>query len=534
MIRATPFDLEFIATRLSNNRIQLIVDKSQLQYKHLTTFLGATPPEKVNIKIFPSTEEKGLATRNSQPSTLYFNQNKIHWVSNDYFQGEEGLMLNKWIIRQVLGKPKVTAMENGLAGVFAPNQFPLGYQHYVKKLAQSDNLPLLSELLNNKMFQKESPFLMNMVANSFVDFLIQKWTKNSFLKRYANWTPNKATLDQLGQEWKVFILKNYVEKPIKTTSPEVHFHGFNFAHEGYDIYNGYGSKLAKESLDTLSTLGINSIAIVPYTYMRDRTKPSFLPIMDHAGSETDESIIATHLQAKDKHLHTLLKPQIWVNNSWPGDIKMESENDWNSFFDYYYRWIRHYALIAEIYQMDLLCLGVELSEATKEHPEKWKTLLHKIRGIYSGKITYAANWGHEFEELAFATELDYIGINCYYPLSKKKQPNKAELTKGFKRIAQKIKQNSIKTGKPILFTEIGFRSIQAPWIQPHEAHKGQPISQKDQALCYEIALKELEKQPWCVGIFWWKWPSYLNHRNVGNSGFTPNRKQAARIFKQFH
>ena len=529
-----PFDFQFLATQLSNEQIQSIIDHTQEQYKKLTDFLGAKPQQKAIIKIFPSTEEKGLATRNAQPSTLVFNHNQIQLVCNDYFHGENEQATNRWIIRQILGKPKSLALEKGLAGIFTPNSLPQGYQHYAKKLAQSDNLPPLAELFDSNTFQKESPILMNIAAASFVDFLLQKWHKTTFLEHYTNWNPSKEELKQLDLDWKKFIQDSYSLKIITTNTPEVNFHGFNFAHEGYDVYNGYGSKLAKESLDTLASLGINAIAIVPYTFMRDRTKPSFLPLVDRAGSETDESVIATHFQAKELQLYTLLKPQIWVHNSWPGDIKMKSEKDWDLFFDYYYRWIRHYALMAEIYQMDILCLGVELSEATNTHPQKWEILIQKIRGIYSGKITYAANWGNEFEDLAFADKLDYIGINCYYPLSKKVKSHEKDLTNGFRKIAQKIKQKSIQTGKPVLFTEIGFRSIQAPWVQPHEDHKGQQLSQQDQALCYKIVLKELEKQPWCSGIFWWKWPSYLHHRNANNSGFTPNQKLATKIFKQFH
>ncbi len=530
----TSFEFQFLSTQLSSLRIQSIIDQTQQQYKKLGDFLGAIPHQKMTFKIFPSTEEKGLSTRNTQPASLYFEQNQIHLVSNDYFQGEHEPVMNQWMIRHSLGEPKMLAMEKGLAGVFAPNWLPLGYRHYAKKLAQSDNLPPLSELLNEEFLLKESPFLMNIATASFVDFLLHKWTKNKFLQRYTAWSPTIEQINCLHREWVNFILENYTENPSKVPSATAPFHGFNFAHEGYDIYNGYGSKLAKESIDSLSTLGVNALAIVPYSFMRDRTKPSFLPLMDRAGSETDESVIATHLQAKEKNLYTLLKPQIWVHDSWPGDIKMKSEKDWNLFFDYYYRWIRHYALIAEIYEMDILCLGVELSEATQTHPQKWKELIQKIRGIYSGKITYAANWGNEFEDLSFADQLDYIGINCYYPLSKNKHPDKDDLVHGFKKIAQKIKQKSIQTGKPILFTEIGFRSIQAPWIQPHERHNGQKITQKDQALCYQIVLKELEGQNWCAGIFWWKWPSYLNHRKPNNSGFTPNRKLAAKVFKRFH
>ena len=533
-ILSSPFEFQFIATTLSRNQIQRLINTSRQQYRTLTDFIGQTPHQKVIYQIFPSTEEKGLSTRDTRPSSVQFEQNKIQIVSNDYFKGADELAQNEWTIRSVLGSPKMLCLQKGLAGLFAPNWLPGGYTHLAKKIAQSDNLPELSEIIDQELFQKESPILMNICATSLVDFLIKKWGKKTFLLRYSNWQPSKNEIKNLDAEWKKFILNNYSASKVEFTSFETPIHGFNFAHEGYRIYNGYGSKLAKASLDTLSSIGINAIAIVPYSYMRDQYRPTFLPLMDRAGSETDESVIVTHLQAKEKQLTTLLKPQIWVHKSWPGAIEMKSEKDWDLFFDYYYRWIRHYAILAEVYQIDLFCIGVELSKATITHPEKWAQLITKIRGIYSGQLTYAANWGEEFEQLAFANQLDLIGINCYYPISPKKRPGKEELKKGFKKIAKKINQKATQVGKPILFTEIGFRSIDAPWIQPHEEHQGQNISEEDQALCYQIVLEELEGKSWCTGIFWWKWPSYLDYMGKENSGFSPNRKLAEKVFKQFH
>jgi hypothetical protein len=40
----------------------------------------------------------------------------------------------------------------------------------------------------------------------------------------------------------------------------------------------------------------------------------------------------------------------------------------------------------------------------------------EIRKIYTGKLTYAANWD-DFDKVPFWKELDYIGIDAYFPLS---------------------------------------------------------------------------------------------------------------------
>ena len=187
---------------------------------------------------------------------------------------------------------------------------------------------------------------------------------------------------------------------------------------------------------------------------------------------------------------SLLKPQIFAGDSWPGDVEMLNEKDWEAFFQYYHKWIRHYALLAEIHEMDALCVGVEFAKATLSREKDWRTLFSSLRGLYQGKMTYAANWGPEFEKVGFWDELDFIGLNCYYPLSKNDAPTKAELKANFDSVKTKITKVYSKFTKPIVFTEIGFRSINAPWKTPH-AEGDDSFNPLHQQLCYETQLLKL-------------------------------------------
>jgi len=67
---------------------------------------------------------------------------------------------------------------------------------------------------------------------------------------------------------------------------------------------------------------------------------------------------------------------------------MDSPEKWNTFFRYYTNWITHYALLAEIHQFDILCVGVEMTETALQKPDEWRKLIRKIRTIYHGPITY--------------------------------------------------------------------------------------------------------------------------------------------------
>jgi len=267
--------------------------------------------------------------------------------------------------------------------------------------------------------------------------------------------------------------------------------------------------------------------------MRDPKKPRHLLVDHRDGGENDESVLFAHFEAQQLGMHTMLKPQIWLRGSWPGDIQMSSEEDWAAFFDSYYRWMRHYALLAEINGFDSFCIGVEFAKATLAKEKEWRELIKQIRGIYSGPLTYAANWGTEFEQLKFWDALDFIGLNCYYPLSKQEQPTKRDLKNGFENVVRKIEKVTNKFNKPLVFTEIGFRSVDGTWKNPHEDDKGRSFNEESQALAYEVVFEGLRNKDWYKGIFWWKWPSYLDYRGPYNTGFAPTNKKTEEVVEKW-
>jgi hypothetical protein len=240
--------------------------------------------------------------------------------------------------------------------------------------------------------------------------------------------------------------------------------GFCHAHEGYQIYNGYISNRSDIALGKLARMGANAVSISPYSYMRNATDAAPFPFARQAGSENDESIIHAVLAAKKSGLAVLLKPHVWIRGGWPGQVQMSSPGEWDRFFGYYWAWIRHYAVLAEMYDVEIFCVGVEFSGATVGHEKEWIQIFQRVRGVFSGALTYAANWGGEIESVSFWGELDYIGVNFFYPLGGLNTPTDAQLLEGAN-----------------------------------------------------------------AGVYWWKWPTYLEYGGPRHSGFTPNGKAAEKI-----
>jgi len=520
---------------LSDGELKKIGQKLEAKITSIKEFVGKQSDlPKISYHIYPSAEEKALHQSNSAQAHVNFKENACYTIINDQYEKNFIEKENLLILRSLLGKPKASILELGMGIKFTDQWQREGYHYWAARLVDSGYKMSLTELFNQEAHDRESTLLRESMSGVLVDFLLNLVGKEQFLERYNSWSPTTEDIEGLNPMWREFLSElptRYPQKKrnFKQTS---YLQGFNFAHEGYRIFNGYLSNLASQAIHKQSELGANAIAIVPYSYMRDPQSPNPLPIPNRPGQENDQGVIHSAYVANQQGMATMLKPQIWFRGSWPGDVKMKSEEDWDSFFKYYNDWIIHYALLAEIHEIDMLSVGVEFVKATLSHEDEWRQIIRNVRKVYQGQLTYSANWGDEFEKVGFWDELDFIGLNCYYPLSKQDNPSKRELTKNFEGVKSKIKKVYRSHQKPIVFTEIGFRSIEAPWKNPH-AEGDDSFNASHQDLCYQVIFEGIQDQEWCGGILWWKFPSYLDYQGAENNSFTPNMKQAEASVKDW-
>ncbi|MEL6391649.1 MAG: glycoside hydrolase TIM-barrel-like domain-containing protein, partial [Bacteroidota bacterium] len=312
--------------------------------------------------------------------------------------------------------------------------------------------------------------------------------------------------------------------------------GMTFAHEGYRVYNGYGGSTVDPSLDSLSKLRVNSLAIVPYSFMRDPRDLGTIPVADFPGGENDAATLASAKAAHRRGWSVMLKPQIWLGGgSWPGDIIQDSEAGWQKFFNNYREWILHYAILADFHGIETFCLGTEMRHTTLQRPEDWKTLIAQARQLFGGTLTYAANWGEEAEQMSFWSEFDVIGVNAYYPLSDTDEPSDEELQSGVHRWLERIEAIAEAADRPFWLTEIGYRSVSGTWKNPHAEPRGRAADEKAQMRAFSALCTVLEERGSVSGMYIWKWPSHLSYMSRrGDTGFAPTGKSASEIIRAFY
>ncbi|MEM6395195.1 MAG: glycoside hydrolase TIM-barrel-like domain-containing protein [Bacteroidota bacterium] len=312
--------------------------------------------------------------------------------------------------------------------------------------------------------------------------------------------------------------------------------GMTFAHEGYRVYNGYGGSTVEPSLSELAKLNVNSIAVVPYSFMRSPRSLKPIPVSDFAGGENDAATIASAKAAHKRGWSVMLKPQIWLGGgSWPGDIIQDTEKAWQQFFDNYRAWILHYAILADMHGLETFCLGTEMRHTTLQRSDDWLELVEQARSLYGGTLTYAANWGEEAEQMSFWSAFDVIGVNAYYPLCDSENPSDAELKAGVNRWLSKVEHIAEAANRPLWLTEIGYRSVTAPWRNPHAGPEDRAANEVDQSRSYQALFEVLSERNTVSGIYIWKWPSHLSYvKESGDTGFTTAGKQAQNAIKRFY
>ena len=304
-------------------------------------------------------------------------------------------------------------------------------------------------------------------------------------------------------EWN-FAAENTSKKSHKRYVKDAKIRGMNV----YQI----GRRKTIPIRDLLKT-NIEWIAVIPYFYQKDEnTKHLNTPDSLGIWSKRDSAFIKDINKLRLKGLAIMLKPHIWMSSGWRSNINFDVKNDWNDWFSDYRKNMIHYAKMAQKTNSELFCIGTELRSSLKEVPKKWIALIKEIKAIYKGKLTYAANWDDPFEFTEFWNELDYIGVQAYFPLTKKSNPNLTQIKRGWNKHITNLKELSAIYKKPILFTEVGYRNdihaTKTPWKWGNIFERLYlKKSDETQFLAYQALFEKLWHQDWFAGLFPWEWTS---------------------------
>ena len=294
---------------------------------------------------------------------------------------------------------------------------------------------------------------------------------------------------------------------------------------------GYHAPGLARQLDVLDGLGADAVSLMPFAFQPGPNVPELRFLNDRPGSETDVGMIHATRLARARGFRVLYKPHLWVRGSWTGEVEMKSAEDWARWWRAYRRYVLHHAFLARWAGADLFSVGVELSKTTGREAE-WRDLIAATRLLFPGKVTYAANWYGDLENVRFWDALDFVGVDAYFPLAPSPQAGRADLERGARHIADRLAAASRRFGRPVLLTEVGFAARRGTWVAPHE--EGGEYSEDDQALAYEALFSALGRPRWLAGAFVWKAFSGAGPERGPRADFRFLGRKAERVVRGYY
>ncbi|HSD27226.1 MAG TPA: HEAT repeat domain-containing protein [Vicinamibacteria bacterium] len=185
------------------------------------------------------------------------------------------------------------------------------------------------------------------------------------------------------------------------------------------------------------------------------------------------------------------------------EIEMRTEADWRAWFANYADYILAHARLAQEAGADMLSVGRELDRTVARREADWRVLIGRIRALYSGRLTYAANFD-SYRDLGFWDALDAIGISAYFALCDTPDPTPEDLSRGWDRALRPLEELSRRYGKPVLMAEVGYPAVPGAAAAPWRETRGEADVWL-QARLYEAAFAAMAKRPWIQGAFPWLW-----------------------------
>lgn len=299
---------------------------------------------------------------------------------------------------------------------------------------------------------------------------------------------------------------------------------------------GYGSEAYGRALDEAAQMGATWVSLTPFGRIAD-LRSTQVSLEFEAPFEDNRANVARAIEmAHARGLRVLLVPHLWVESGgWRAELDPGSDEGWQAWAASYEAFLLTWAEVARDTGAEMLSVGVELrSWVTTERAASFFPIIESVRRVYPGLLTYSANWD-DVEDTMILQDIDLIGINAFYPLAEEEGASLGELLAGGARVAGKLEALARAQRKPVLLTEIGYKTVESPavkpWIWPEDMKKV-VLSQRDQAEATFALTAPLLDRPWFAGFFVWR--IYADPDDVSQEpefGFSPRGKLAERVVR---
>lgn len=263
--------------------------------------------------------------------------------------------------------------------------------------------------------------------------------------------------------------------------------------------DGYSTPAALSSVDRIALSGANTLPIIVTLYQAGRNDSD--PSADPQRTPSQSSVADAVLRARSRLLQVSLKIHVDLNTGeWRGLIEPNDPAQW---FSNYLLALTPWVSFADAMGIEQLVIGTELA-GTVRHEQYWKEVIASVRSGYAGELTYAASWD-EARLVTFWDALDVVGVDFYAPVAKRANANRFELLGEWQPWLVRLQLLHKLTGRDVLLTEIGYRSIDGAGLHPYDHERVAETDPQEQADLYWAAIQAVGDKPWIRGVYWWNW-----------------------------
>ena len=326
---------------------------------------------------------------------------------------------------------------------------------------------------------------------------------------------------------------------------------FSLQFRGFDYVAFFnGAYEDSNSLPSLVQTGANSIEAT-LDYGIDVTTSQV--VADPNYTDSLAALGNTIAQAESLGLSVMVRPLIDFLD--PAEIAPYSVGEWRQdyqptnvavFFASYKQMIVAEAEVAQQNGAQMLSIGAELDQlAGPQYLSYWTDIINSVRAVFGGDLTYSASW-NTANNVSFWSQLNYEGIDCYVPLSNVQNPTFQDLVNGWIDPAttstnpgayavignqspiQYFENLSANSGKPLLFTELGYANDSGAAADPSASgNSPDPGLQGELYQAFFQAWTQSGSQS-LVGTYFWYWDPNGSPSNVGPGidSFSPQNSPA--------
>jgi len=306
--------------------------------------------------------------------------------------------------------------------------------------------------------------------------------------------------------------------PAPLPAPEPRQRGVALGLFAEDVSFSYGPLLAE-----IVALGATHVALVVPLYQTDGASDDLH--LDTRLSPTLALVAETIRAARRDGLGVTLFPIVRLAAPRPGQWRGTlAPRDPATWFRHYGDALGELAAVAETTGASRLVVGSELSSLDgADALPRWRPLLERVRGVFSGKLVYSANWDH-YRDARLLDLVDEDGVTGYFNLRQVSEPaDDATLEAGWRRARGELEAWRAKRPHAFVFTELGYRSRAGGTAEPwNERARGTPDAE-EQRRGFAAFRRAWAGSPALDGVYVWNWYGW---GGAGTTGYTPRGKPA--------